>query len=57
MAALERDAERFGLPRLMKAFITRAESVGVPDPSDSGSRFGDILYTAESSYRARSGGY
>lgn len=57
MAALERDVERFGLPRLMKAFITRAESVGVPDPSDSGSRFGDILYTAESSYRARSGGY
>ncbi|OEJ94129.1 hypothetical protein [Streptomyces thermolilacinus] len=57
MAALERDAERSGLPRLVQAFVTRAESAGVPDPSSSGSRFGDILDTAESGYWHRSGGY
>ncbi|MFI2227526.1 hypothetical protein [Streptomyces fradiae] len=57
MTALERDAQRFGLPRLRQAFLAYAVRVGVSGPPVSGSRPGSVLDTAESTYGLGSGGY
>ncbi|MEU7568928.1 hypothetical protein AB0A99_23570 [Streptomyces fradiae] len=56
-AALARDAERFGLPRLEQAFRSRAESVGTASTPESASRMQDIIEVVQESYRVRSGGY
>ncbi|WP_436993986.1 hypothetical protein [Streptomyces sp. enrichment culture] len=56
-AALARDAERFGLPRLEQAFRSRAESLSSLSTPEGASRLRDTIEVAQESYWDRSGGY